>query len=108
MEKLYYVHRVHAYHFKLNICVLREITLTEIRFHTLHAWNQNFFRNGVRWLFEFARGGSEHIFGNFIIQILKIRSSQNCRETILIIIEIKALSKLKEEKVRFKKIVTFS
>lgn len=39
---------------------------------------------------------------------LSIRSSQNCRETILIIIEIKALSKLKEEKVRFKKIVTFS
>lgn len=34
---------------------------------------------------------------------LSIRSSQNCQETILIIIEIKALSKFKEEKVRFKK-----
>lgn len=31
-----------------------------------------FFQNGVRRLFEFVRRGSEHIFGNFKIQILKI------------------------------------
>lgn len=70
--KLNYIHREHAYHFKLNVCLLREITLTEIWFYTLHAWNQNFFSKWGPTVIWVCQRGSEHIFGNFIIQILKI------------------------------------